>query len=443
MSMRERISRSAADATGRFGSTGSRLSGAAAKAQDRLDAVTGSRLRRSGSIANPREYALIVGAVTLLICFGAVMVFSASSQRFGMQMPIKTVVIVGILGVPLCIAASRLSLSVVQRIAPILIGVSGLLLVLVLIPGIGKSVNGARRWLGAGPAMFQPSELAKVAIVVFLSAQILAVRKEVRGTWDLIRLALWPVGLVLALIAAEDLGTAIVCVLTSLGICWLAGTKPKIQFQLIGILFLAAGAAVMYQPYRLARLTAFLNTSADPNGVGFQLRQGQIAIGSGGVFGVGPGQSVQKIFYLPEAHTDFILAVVGEELGLLAILFLLGCFGVIFYAGMNVARSAGSQFARLVAGGTTVLITSQAMLNICVVLGIAPLTGVPLPFISYGPTNLVVLLISVGLLLNVAADGGVELRSIDGEGQSRERIERSDRGGRHSGARSASAERRG
>ena len=443
MNLRERISRGTADTAGMLGRTGSRLNGAAAKAQNRFEDATGSKLSRSASIANPREYALIVGAVTVLICFGAVMVFSASSQKFGLQMPLKTVVIVSIIGVPLCIAASRLSLSVVQRFAPLLIGLSAVLLGLVLIPGIGKSVNGARRWLGAGPAMFQPSELAKVAIVVFLSSQILAVRKEVRGTWDLIRLALWPVGIVLALIAIEDLGTAIVCVFTALGICWLAGVKPKIQFQLIGILSMLAGVAVMMQPYRLARLTAFMNTSADPNGVGFQLRQGQIAIGSGGILGVGPGQSVQKIFYLPEAHTDFILAVIGEELGLLAILFLLGCFGVIFYAGMNVAKSAGSQFARLLAGGTTLLITSQALLNICVVLGIAPLTGVPLPFISYGPTNLVVLLISVGLLLNVAADGGVELRSIDGEGQSHERIERSDRGGRHSGARSAGAERRG
>ena len=209
----------------------------------------------------------------------------------------------------------------------------------------------------------------------------------------------------LLILGQPDLGTALVIAATVAAMLVAAG-MPLRQLGMIA----AAGAVLVLifailEPYRRARLTAFLNPWADAGGAGFQSVQGQIAIGSGGLFGLGPGQSVQKIFYLPEAHTDFILAVIGEELGLAGIGCLLFLYGMIGYAGLRTAKKATGVYAKLLAAGLTSLILCQALLNVYAVLGIAPLTGVPLPFISSGSTSLIVLLCAMGLLLNVAGGG--------------------------------------
>jgi cell division protein FtsW len=188
--------------------------------------------------------------------------------------------------------------------------------------------------------------------------------------------------------------------------------------------------------YRRARLTTFLDPWAHAGDAGFQAVQGQIALGSGGLFGRGIGQSVQKIFYLPEAHTDFILAIIGEELGVAGILGVLSLYGLVAYAGLRVAKRASGAYAKLLAAGVTSLILSQACLNVFAVLGLAPLTGVPLPFISYGSTNLTVLLAGMGLLLNVAAGGRAQLKVVTG---SRRDADDRHRRGRHGGARGARA----
>ena len=180
-----------------------------------------------------------------------------------------------------------------------------------------------------------------------------------------------------------------------------------------GAAFLIMVFAIL-EPYRRARLTSFLDPWSHAGDAGFQAVQGQIALGSGGFFGRGLGQSVQKIFYLPEAHTDFILAIIGEELGVIGILALLCLYGMVAYAGLRVAKAARGAYAKLLAAGITSLILSQACLNVFAVLGLAPLTGVPLPFISYGATNLTVLLAGMGLLLNVAGGGTVPLRVVTG-----------------------------
>ena len=400
---------------------------------------------RSQGIAFPREYAVIVGAVTALVAFGTVMVYSASSAQTGFSLPLRTVGLGLTLGIPACLIARRIPLHEVRKRAPALMAIAMLLLFLVLIPGLGQSINGARRWLGAGPVSFQASEIAKVALVLFLSSRLLAMPGSMGSIVDTVRLTMWPLLVSVALIAIEpDMGTAIVCLATGLIIYWLAGTPWRVLGPICGLLGVLAVFFAVSSPYRLARLTAFLDPAADPTGAGFQSMQGQIAIGSGGITGVGPGQSVQKIFYLPEAHTDFILAVIGEELGLIALLGLLIGFGAIAWAGIKVSERATDPYAKLVAAGMTALITCQAMLNICVVLGIAPRTDVPLPFISYGPTNLVVLLSAVGLLLNVAANGGIHLRAVDGDSNSSEsgRHADIDRGRRDGGARRSGAERR-
>jgi cell division protein FtsW len=214
------------------------------------------------------------------------------------------------------------------------------------------------------------------------------------------------VGVSCALVAVQpDLGTALVIAFALTGLL-IAGGVPLRNLATIAAIGL--GLVVLFallEPYRRARLTSFLDPWAHAGGSGFQSVQGQIALGSGGVFGVGLGQSVQKVFYLPEAHTDFILAVIGEELGIAGVCGVLFLYGMIAYAGLRAAKAAAQRYAQLVAAGLTCLILAQATLNVFAVLGLAPLTGVPLPFISYGSSNLVIMLAAMGLLLNVAANG--------------------------------------
>jgi cell division protein FtsW len=241
-----------------------------------------------------------------------------------------------------------------------------------------------------------------------------------------------------------DMGTTMV-ICFAVGALLVAAGTPLRNLALIGgtLLFLATILAIA-EPYRRERLFSFLDPFADAGNSGFQAVQALTAIGHGGFFGVGLGESVQKIFYLPEAHTDMILAVIGEELGLFGILGLIGLYGMIGYAGLRVAKLARDRYSKLLAAGITSLILCQATLNFFAVLGLMPLTGVPLPFISYGPSNLVVLMGAMGLLLNVAATGGQakraerpELRAIDGGGRANDR----DRRGRDSGTRRAGARR--
>lgn len=397
-----------------------------------------------GSVAHPREYALIVASVTVLVSFGLVMVYSASSAKAGFDFTLRTLGIGVVGGVTACLLMRRVSLTEVRRFAPLVMLIALAMLVAVLIPGVGHSVNGARRWLGVGPVTFQASEIAKVALVVFLADRLLKFQSSMGSIGETLRMTMPALLLTVALVAIEpDMGTAIVCLVTGLMIYWLAGAPRHVLGPIVGGFIVIGLGFALVNPERTARLTAFLNPDADPLGAGFQSLQGQIAIGSGGVTGVGPGQSVQKVFYLPEAHTDFILAVIGEELGLIAIVGLLACFGTLMWAGLRVSVLAGDPYAKLIAAGMTALITCQALLNICVVLGIAPLTGVPLPFISFGPTNLVVLLCAVGILLNVAAGGGSAVRSVGRRSDRDDPDAGTDRGRGNRRSRGSGTERRG
>ena len=217
------------------------------------------------------------------------------------------------------------------------------------------------------------------------------------------------------LVASQpDLGTAMVIAFTIAAMLVAGGIALRrlalIAGCVVGVVLLYA----LVQPYARARLTSFLDPWAHASSSGFQAVQGQIAIGSGGMFGVGPGQSVQKIFYLPEAPTDFILAVIAEELGVVGVMALLFLYGMIAYAGLRAAKAARSFYSALIAVGVTTLIVSQALLNVFAVLGLAPLTGVPLPFVSYGASSLVVMLAAMGLLLNVASGATGHVRVVSG-----------------------------
>jgi cell division protein FtsW len=263
----------------------------------------------------------------------------------------------------------------------------------------------------------------------------------VRSAKTIARPLLLVVCVSMLLIASQpDLGTALVIAFTTTALLVAAGMPLKLlgKFLLVGAILV--GLFAILEPYRRDRLTAFLDPWAHADSIGFQSVQGQIAIGSGGTLGRGLGESVQKIFFLPEAHTDFILAVIGEELGVVGVWALLFLYGLIAYGGMRAAKAARTSYAKLLAVGVTALILCQALLNVFTVLGMAPLTGVPLPFISSGSSSLMVLLAGMGLLLNVASGRTSHLRAVRGNSS---HDEGSDRRGRHSGARSARAGGRG
>ncbi len=382
----------------------------------------------------PLEHRLLLTATFCLLAGGAVMVYSASSARTLLQGQgdgtayLVKYVAYGAVGLVVMHLLSRHGLVTARRYTRVILLAAAAMLVLVLIPGIGVSVNGARRWLGAGVLTFQPSEVMKLALVLHVAA-VVAARPKIAHSLRGVAGPVLGVGgaCVLLILAQPDLGTALVICFTLAAMLVAAGL-PLRQLGLV-----AGAGAVLVLLYalmdaeRTSRLTSFVNPWAHAADAGFQSVQGQIAIGSGGFFGLGPGQSVQKIFYLPEAHTDFILAVIGEELGVAGICALLCLYGMIGYAGLRTARKAKGAYAKLLAGGLTSLILCQALLNVYAVLGLAPLTGVPLPFISSGSTSLVVLLCAMGLLLNIAGGGSAHLRAVEG---TRERTTRSDRGGR-------------
>ena len=368
---------------------------------------------RPARAPKPVEYNILLTATLCLLAAGAVMVYSASAGQGDGSSYLVKYVTYGAVGLVVLRLVSRVPLEVVRRATPPLVLGSFVLLLAVKVPGVGIEANGARRWLGAGPLTFQPAEVAKLALVLYAAGLLAKGPRRLRTLKGIVHPLLVVAGAACLLVASQpDLGTALVIAFT-VGAMLVAAGAPLRHLAVLT----AAGAAcvlvfALIEPYRRARLVSFLDPWADPAGAGFQSVQGQIALGSGGLLGLGPGQSVQKVFYLPEAHTDFILAVIGEELGLAGVIVLLALYAMVAYAGLRVAKAARTAYASLLAAGLTSLILSQALLNVFAVLGLAPLTGVPLPFVSAGSTSITVLLAAVGLLLNVAAPAHTHLRVV-------------------------------
>jgi cell division protein FtsW len=350
---------------------------------------------------------ILFGAVVVLVLFGALMVFSASavlaSERYGSsyhflarQLVWAGVGLVAMVGV-MNIDYRRLGNPLV--IFPAL----GLQLILLVVVLFADRAHNAHRWLRLGPASFQPSEFSKIVLVLFL-AYFLHLRRGAVNDW---RHTLLPIGLVsgvsVALIVKEpDFGTALALVLIVAAILFAAGLR--LAYYAYGAL---AAVPVLYLlvfhvGYRYRRVLAFLDPYADPLGKGFQIIQSLIAVGTGGIDGVGLMDGKQKLFYLPEPHTDFIFAVIGEELGFIGAVFVLGLFGVILWRGLRAAAGSPDEFGRLLAVGLTVMLVGQALVNISVVLGLLPTKGIPLPLISYGGSSLFMSLIAVGILLNIS-----------------------------------------
>jgi cell division protein FtsW len=361
------------------------------------------------------ESRILILVTLALVAFGVVMVYSATSApaAVGGGNPNYYVERQGayaVLGIVLMVIAQRWDYRRLRVMAPMLVLVSLALLAAVLV--VGPPVNGARRWISFGPAVFQPSELAKLALAVWAAAYL--ARHHAPRTLQ----QLWrPIGLLAALYAGllivePDLGTAIALVLMLGAMLLVAGTPFRVLGPAIGLAGALGTLAIWIEPYRRARFFSFLHPWHDAQGTGFQIVQAMIGMGSGGFFGVGLGQGVQKIFYLPEAHTDMMLANIGEELGLVGVACVILAYTLFAYAGLRVALGCRDPFGKRLAVGLTVLVCGQAFVNVAAVMGIAPLTGIPLPFLSYGGSSLVVLLASVGILLNIAHRGNTETASV-------------------------------
>jgi cell division protein FtsW len=371
----------------------------------------------------PAEYNLLLTAALCLLALGAVMVFSASSTTRILNdgglsdsaFYLKRTLLFGAVGLAIMHLTARHGLATVRRLTPAILGVSMFLLLAVLVGG--TTVNGSSRWLGSGFLQIQPSELAKVALILYAADLLARKPKRARTIEGLMPLLLVVGAATLLIVAEPDLGTAMVVSFAISATLVAAGMRLR-DLALIGVV-LACFALLMtvIEPYRMARLTGFLNPGADASGAGFQAAQAKIALGSGGLFGVGIGNGVQKAFYLPEAHTDMISAVIGEELGLIGILGVVGLFALFGYAGLQIAKKARDNYGKLLVAGLTSLVLVQATINLFAVMGLAPLTGVPLPFVSYGNSSLMTTLFAVGLILNVARGGTAragKLRVVEG-----------------------------
>ncbi|MFL5937467.1 MAG: FtsW/RodA/SpoVE family cell cycle protein, partial [Gaiellaceae bacterium] len=340
-----------------------------------------------------------------------------------------------VIGVAGMIVASRWKYTRLRALAPSLVAIALLGCAAVLV--VAQPINGARRWVSFGPATFQPSEVAKLAFTVWLAAH-LAKRKPPRTLHELWRPVGALLGVFLILILLEpDLGTAITLAVMAGAMLFASGTRGRTLGSGFALLAILGLVVIMSKAYMRARVFSFLDPWQDAQGAGFQIVQAQIGLGSGHFLGEGLGQGVQKIHYLPEAHTDMIFAVIGEELGLVGTASVIFAYVLFAWAGLKTALECRDPFGKRLAAGLTALVCCQAGINLAAVLGLAPLTGIPLPFVSYGGSSLVVELVSVGILLNIAGHGARAASQVPdrGRGDGRTRAAGTGGGGRAEEAR--------
>jgi cell division protein FtsW len=357
------------------------------------------------------SYYLVLGCSVLLLTLGLTMVLSASSvkqlQETGSAFTLlqKQAMWVA-MGLPLMWIAARLTPAVFRALAYPLLLLSVLALMLVLVPGLGQSTNGATRWLSLGGSFqLQPSEPAKLGLVLW-AADLLARKEKLRqlDEWRQLLIPLLPgCGVVVMLVMlGNDLGTTLVLLTIFLAALWVVGAPGRLFVGMTGLIGVLVAILIVVEPYRMRRLTGFLDPFGDPLNTNYQGLQGLYAVASGGWFGTGLGEGRAKWQYLPHADTDFIFAIIGEELGLIGTLVVLGLFGLLAYAGLRIARRVKDSFMRLAAAGVTAWLVVQAVVNIGTVIGVLPITGIPLPLVSYGGSALIPTLIALGMLLSFA-----------------------------------------
>jgi cell division protein FtsW len=386
--------------------------GAAGRVRGGL-AVAGEQVRAARALLDRplTSYYLIAGITTLLLCLGLVMVLSTASvaDLSAGKSPYRDfeVQLIGIVvGVPVMWVVARSQPRLFRAAAYPLLAVSAIGLCLTLIPGVAQSQNGASRWIAVGPLTFQPSELAKLALAVW-GADLLA-RKEKLGMltdWRHMLVPLLPGTGLLALLvmAGDDLGTTFILLVIFLALLWIIGTPGRVFAGLVIFMGLVLLLLAVTQSYRLKRITGFWDTTnTDPTGSNMQSIQGKYALGSGGIFGVGLGASREKWGWLPESTSDFIFAIIGEELGLVGTLCVTALYGGLAFAGLRVARRVPDTFSRLLAAAITAWIVGQAVVNIGAVIDVLPISGVPLPLVSRGLSSVLVTMVGLGMLMSFA-----------------------------------------
>ena len=346
--------------------------------------------------------------VLIVSLFGIIMIYSASSiwanYKFNDAFHYaKLQFIFFVISIVIMLIISKIDYKFYQKHTNFILLVCFILLVLVLIPGIGKVRNGSRSWFKIGPIGLQPSEFAKVGLIIFLAKYLSKNQK----TLDDIKRGLLPAFLVIfaffiLIVLEPDFGSAMVIILTLMIIIFASGVKLSFFVSLGIIGLLGITGLIIIAPYRIKRIISFLNPWSDPLGSGYQIIQSLYAIGPGGLFGLGFGNSIQKQFYLPEPQTDFIFSIISEEFGFLGVLIVTSFFATIFFLIVKISLKKTDLFAKYLSFGLGMQIIIQAILNLCVVVGLIPVTGVTLPFISYGGSSLLVSMASIGIILNIS-----------------------------------------
>ena len=353
----------------------------------------------------------LFGAAVVLVSVGVVMVYSASAilaaDRFGdPHYFLKRQLVWVMIGLGGLWAALAGDYRRFERVAlPLLVGAVALLM-LVLLPPLGQAINGTRRWLRVGAVSFQPVELAKFAFVVWVAAYLARTGDAIR-TWRGVAVPAAVAAVLAALVLRQpDLGNSLTVLALAFTLLFVAGARPRHLFLLAAPAAPILAAAIYVAPYRWRRLLAFVNPGADPLGSGFQIIQSYLALGGGGVLGRGLGESKQKLFYLPEPHTDFVFAVIGEELGLAGGVAIIGLFMVLIWRGLRIGLRATEPFGAYLALGLSLMLGTETLVNLGVVTGSLPTKGLPLPFISFGGSALLLSLVAAGVLLNISQGGG-------------------------------------
>ncbi len=355
-----------------------------------------------------KGYILLISSVLLISLFGILMIYSASNvwASYKFNDPYKFVKNQGlffIIGVILMFIISKINYQYYYQKANIILLICFILLILVLIPGIGTVRNGSKSWFGIGSFGIQPSEFAKLGLIIFVSKYLANNEKSVKdikkGVLPILGLTLLFFGIIML---QPDFGTGTIIVISIIGLLFIGGVSMKffLSIALIGIIGVAGLIAIA--PYRLARILSFLNPWKDPLGSGFQIIQSLYAIGPSGLFGLGFGNSIQKHFYLPEPQTDFIFSIISEEFGFLGILIIVTLFLLIIITSFKISMKANNLFGKYLCFGITFQMSFQALLNLMVVVGLIPVTGVTLPFLSYGGSSLLITLCSMGIILNIS-----------------------------------------
>ena len=348
--------------------------------------------------------------VILLSIFGVIMIYSSSYiwAEYKFSDSFRYVKLQGfflLIGIFLMIIISKINYKIYYRYAFSIFIICLILLILVLIPGIGKIRNGSRSWFGIGSLGIQPSEFMKLGLLIIVSKYLSNSDKDIKSFFKGIFPVLILLGIVFLLIMLQpDFGTGMIIIVSILALLFVAGANMKFFFGIgiigvVGIIFL-----ILIAPYRMDRITSFLDPWSDPLGTGFQIIQSLYAIGPGGLFGLGFLSSRQKHFYLPEPQTDFIFSIISEELGILGIFIVSFFFIGILICGFNISMKSKNLFAKYLSFGITFQILIQSIMNLMVVIGMIPVTGVTLPFLSYGGSSLLITLCSVGILLNIGND---------------------------------------